>query len=109
MRVFHRASPGVSGNHYGKISALRTTKDLAGRVVTSKKNCREAIMEVDLPLEIKWREGRIEIEPATLAVRLVRKGPLLIAVRASNPKPLLLSRLSWPHAAPSRFLNDRSK
>ena len=33
-----------------------------------------------MPLDIRLREGRIEIEPAPLPVKLVRKGKLLVAV-----------------------------
>jgi len=33
-----------------------------------------------MPLEVRWREGRIEIEPEPLRVKLVRRGRLLVAV-----------------------------
>jgi hypothetical protein len=33
-----------------------------------------------MPLDVRWRAGRIEIEPAPLPVKLVRKGRLLVAV-----------------------------
>ncbi len=70
------------------IFAMKTTIDFAGRLVIPKKIRQEANLKAGLPLEIAWKEGRIEIEPAPLAVRLVRKGPLLIAVPAENPEPL---------------------
>jgi hypothetical protein len=33
-----------------------------------------------MPLEVRWHDGRIEIEPAPAPVKLVRKGRLLVAV-----------------------------
>ena len=41
---------------------------------------REAGLKPGMPLDIRLRDGRIEIEPAPLPVRLVRKGKLLVAV-----------------------------
>ena len=33
-----------------------------------------------MALEVRWQDGRIEIEPAAAAVKLVRRGRLLVAV-----------------------------
>lgn len=41
---------------------------------------REARLAPGAPLEIRWHDGRIEIEPAPAAVRLQRRGRLLVAV-----------------------------
>jgi AbrB family looped-hinge helix DNA binding protein len=38
-------------------------------------------------LEVTYRDGRIEIEPAAVEVKLIRKGKLLVA-RAPGVKPL---------------------
>ena len=59
---------------------MKTTIDAAGRLVIPKEIRREAGLKPGTPLEIRWREGRIEIEPAPLPVKLVRKGRLLVAV-----------------------------
>lgn len=67
----------------------------AGRLVIPKKIRQEANLKAGLPLEIEWREGRIEIEPVPLAVRLVRKGRLLIAVPTENPEPLTSETVEW--------------
>jgi len=56
--------------------------------VIPKKIRQEANLKPGLPLEIEWRDGRIEIEPALLPVRLTRKGPLLVAVPSESPVPL---------------------
>jgi hypothetical protein len=41
-----------------------------------------------MPLEVRWREGRIEIEPEPLPVKLTRKGRLLVAVPQTEVGPL---------------------
>ena len=58
---------------------MKTTIDRAGRLVIPKEVRREAGLQPGMPLEVRCREGRIEIEPAPLSVRLVRKGRLLVA------------------------------
>lgn len=59
---------------------MKTTIDGAGRLVIPKEIRREARLAPGAPLEIRWRDGRIEIEPAPAAVRLQRRGRLLVAV-----------------------------
>ena len=59
---------------------MRTTMDRAGRLVIPKEIRREAKLAPGTPLEVKWRDGRIEIEPAPVAVRLQRRGRLLVAL-----------------------------
>jgi hypothetical protein len=39
------------------------------------------------PLKVTYRDGRIEIEPAAAAVKLVRKGKLMVA-RVAGVSPL---------------------
>lgn len=62
------------------MNAMKTTIDLAGRLVIPKEIRREAGLKPGMPLDIRLRDGRIEIEPAPLPVKLVRKGKLLVAV-----------------------------
>lgn len=59
---------------------MKTTIDRAGRLVIPKEIRREARLAPGAPLEVRWRDGRIEIEPAPAAVRLQRRGRLLVAV-----------------------------
>jgi AbrB family looped-hinge helix DNA binding protein len=59
---------------------MKTTIDQAGRLVIPKEIRREARLAPGAPLEIRWHEGRIEIEPAPASVRLQRRGRLLVAV-----------------------------
>lgn len=62
--------------------------DISGRMVIPKEIRHEAGLKPGVPLEIRWREGRIEIEPATLPVRLERKGRLVVAVPQHEVPPL---------------------
>lgn len=59
---------------------MNTTIDSAGRLVIPKEIRREAGLKAGMVLDVRWRAGRIEIEPAPLPVKLVRKGRLLVAV-----------------------------
>ena len=63
---------------------MKTTIDAAGRLVIPKEIRREAGLKPGVLLEVRLRGGRIEIEPAPLPVKLVRKGRLLIAVPKRN-------------------------
>lgn len=64
----------------GNLSAMKTTIDPAGRLVIPKQIRQEAGLRPGMPLDVRWRAGRIEIEPAPLPVKLVRQGRLLVAV-----------------------------
>ena len=56
-----------------------TTMDQAGRLVIPRDIRREAALEPGTPLEVRWRDGMIEIEPQPLTVKLQRQGRLLVA------------------------------
>jgi AbrB family looped-hinge helix DNA binding protein len=45
---------------------------------------REAALQPGTPLDVRWRDGVIEIEPKPLAVSLERKGRLLVARPGTN-------------------------
>jgi AbrB family looped-hinge helix DNA binding protein len=70
------------------IHTMITTMDRAGRLVIPGAIRREAALEPGLPLEVRWRDGVIEIEPAPLPVTLERRGRLLIAKPKVNVRPL---------------------
>jgi AbrB family looped-hinge helix DNA binding protein len=67
---------------------MRTTIDAAGRLVIPSAVRRQAGLRPGMPLEVRWRDGRIEIEPAPLLVRLERRGRLLVAVPQEEVQPL---------------------
>jgi len=59
---------------------MKTTMDGAGRLVIPKEIRREARLAPGAALDVRWRDGRIEIEPAPTPVRLQRRGSLLVVV-----------------------------
>jgi AbrB family looped-hinge helix DNA binding protein len=66
---------------------MKTSIDPAGRMVIPKPIREAAGLRPGESLEVTYRDGRIEIEPAAAEVKLVRKGKLLVA-RAPGAKPL---------------------
>lgn len=67
---------------------MKTTIDRAGRIVIPKKIRHAAGLAPGMPLEIRCANGHVEIEPAPVPVRLVRKGRLLIAVPKVKLPPM---------------------
>ncbi len=67
---------------------MKTTIDAAGRLVIPKEVRREAGLKPGVPLTVRWREDRIEIEPEPMPVKLTRKGRLLVAVPQDSVLPL---------------------
>jgi AbrB family looped-hinge helix DNA binding protein len=67
---------------------MTTTIDAAGRLVVPKKIREEAGIVPGSELTIRVRDGRIEIEPAPLDVRIVRKGSLTVAMPRASVPPL---------------------
>jgi len=67
---------------------MKTTIDHAGRLVLPKAIREEAGIAPGAELEIRVKDGRIEIEPAPLEVRLVKRGKLTVAVPARAVPPL---------------------
>ena len=67
---------------------MTTTMDPAGRLVIPAEIRREAAIEPGTPLDVRWRDGVIEIEPRPLAVSLKRQGRLLVASPAKRVPPL---------------------
>lgn len=64
---------------------MKTTMDAAGRLVIPKPIRSAAGLKAGMELEIECRDGKIEIEPAHIPVRLVRKGSVLVAHAAEAP------------------------
>lgn len=64
----------------GMISAMKSTIDSAGRIVIPRDIRVEAGLLPDTPIEIRLRGGLVEIEPASRAVKVVKKGKLHVAV-----------------------------
>jgi AbrB family looped-hinge helix DNA binding protein len=52
---------------------MRITIDRAGRVVIPKPVRDQARLEAGMEIEVEFRDGRIELEPATTPMRLVKR------------------------------------
>ena len=65
---------------------MRVTIDRAGRLVVPKVLRDELNLAPGTPLEIRTREGRLELEPVTTPMRLVRRGNGLVAT-TDEPLP----------------------
>ena len=90
------------------LSAMRTTIDRAGRVVVPKP-LRQAIgLQAGSEVEIRASNGRIEMEPAPLEVRLERKGAILVAVPA-RPVPRMAATVVEDTIASLRARPIRSR
>jgi AbrB family looped-hinge helix DNA binding protein len=68
-----------------------TTMDRAGRLVIPVEVRREAAIEPGTPLDVRWRDGVIEIEPQPLPVTFVRRGHLMVATAAKEAGTLRAS------------------
>ena len=67
---------------------MKTTIDRAGRLVLPKRIRDAAGIAPGAELQIRFADGRIEIEPAPLEVKLVKRGSLTIAVPSKRVPPL---------------------
>ncbi len=67
---------------------MKTTIDRAGRLVVPKRIREEAGIRPGAALTIRVADGRIEIEPAPLEVKLVKRGSLTVAVPRKRVPPL---------------------
>ena len=67
---------------------MKTTIDPAGRLVIPRELRREAGLKPGTELEIRWRQGVIEIEPTPLPVKLKKRGRFLVAVPDQAVEPL---------------------
>jgi AbrB family looped-hinge helix DNA binding protein len=63
---------------------MNITIDSAGRLVVPKAIRDEAKLRPDMPLTIRCRDGRIEIEPAAQQVTRVKKGRVAVAMAVNG-------------------------
>ena len=72
----------------GKIHAMKSTIDAAGRLVVPKPIREQAGLRPGEPLEVTFRDGRIEIEPAPREVRIEERGGFRVAEPVGPYEPL---------------------
>jgi AbrB family looped-hinge helix DNA binding protein len=58
---------------------MQTTMDAAGRLVIPSAVRRAAGLRPGMPLDVRWRDGHIEIETAPIPLTLRREGRFLVA------------------------------
>jgi len=73
---------------------MKTTVDRAGRLVIPEEIRRESGIEPGMPLDVRWDNGKIAITPASLPVKLERKGRLLVAVPTKDTPRLTTATVS---------------
>jgi AbrB family looped-hinge helix DNA binding protein len=81
------------------VHTMTITMDAAGRLVIPSEIRREAGLEPGAPLNVRWREGIIEIEAQPLAVILTRKGRLLVAIPVEPVRALKSTTVERTRAA----------
>jgi AbrB family looped-hinge helix DNA binding protein len=72
---------------------MKITIDAAGRLVIPKKIREAAGIRPGSELTIGVADGRIEIEPVPLEVRLIKRGSLTVAVPRKRITPLTLDEV----------------
>lgn len=78
----------LSASSSGILNGMKTTIDSGGRVVIPKEIRQQAGIKPGMALDVRIREGLIEIEPAPLPIKLERRGRLLVAVPQETMTPL---------------------
>ncbi len=68
------------------VGAIRSTIDAAGRIVVPKALRDQMRLAAGTALDIRVRDGVLEIEPAVVPMRLVRRGKGLVAT-TDQPLP----------------------
>ena len=71
---------------------MKTTIDSAGRLVIPMEIRRQVGIKPGMSLDVRAAEGRIEIEPSPLEIKLERRGRLLVAV-PQEPVPTLTDKI----------------
>lgn len=71
-----------------KNGSTTTTMDKSGRIVLPKEIRDEARFQPGMELRVTLHDGRVEIEPEPVEIRIVQEGPFAVAV-AMKPVPPL--------------------
>lgn len=65
-----------------------TTIDAAGRLVLPKPIRERAQLAPGIPIEVRVVDGRVELEPASAAVTIEKRGGFWVASPAESAPPL---------------------
>lgn len=72
----------------GSINTMKSTIDAAGRLVVPKPIREQAGLRPGEPLEVTYRDGRIEIEPAPREVHIEERDGFRVAEPVGPYEPL---------------------
>ena len=84
----HPSTEPSSGIMITIMNTISATIDAAGRLVVPKPIRDEAGLVSGMALEIRCRDGRIEIEPAPREVRIIKRGRVYVAEPLEASEPL---------------------
>jgi AbrB family looped-hinge helix DNA binding protein len=70
-----------------------TTIDTAGRIVIPRDIRKRAGLKPGTEVDVRYRDGLIEIEPTCLPVRLEKRGFLTVAVPLADAEPLTVEQV----------------
>lgn len=70
------------------MKTIKTTIDADGRLTIPEEIRRLAGLRPGMRVEVRWRDGLVEIEPELTPVRLVQEGRFLVAVPEDGGEPL---------------------
>src|SRR3954454_9270935 len=87
-RPRRRGAPDSRPSPNGKINGMKSAIDAAGRIVIPKAIRERLGLSRGRVVEIREREGRLEIEPAVTPMTLVRRARGRVAVPAEKLPPL---------------------
>jgi len=73
---------------------MNTTMDAGGRVVIPKRLRDLAGLTPGCSLRVEFREGRVQIEPATKPVKVVRKGSSYVLRAPRGTPPLTVEQVN---------------
>ncbi len=81
---------------------MKTTMDAAGRLVIPRDIRRQAGLQPRMAVDVRWHDGRIEIEPAAVPVTLVRRGHFVVAMPHTTRPPLTTDEVEDTRDASAR-------
>jgi AbrB family looped-hinge helix DNA binding protein len=81
---------------------MRSTIDAAGRIVIPKHIRIQAGLRPGMPLDVRWIDGLIEIEPAHTPMTLLRKGRFVVALPQVEGPPLTAAAVEHTRDALAR-------
>ncbi len=73
---------------------MKTTIDAAGRVVIPKSVREAAGLKPGVAVMVEFSDGKIQIEPATKPVKVVRKGSALVLRAPRGTPPLTVDQVN---------------